>query len=285
MLSQCKGGVGATTLASSLAACWAKHDLSVALLDLDDVNPQITEWAQVGLAKRKTVIELLRHGAVPKQRINELAHPVEGYDGKLVAIGQPENYHESFQLKADVLDGTPSCENYIKSLLTILQDEFDAVVIDGGRSWGIATFAALPFCQNILLVTDDDGMSLYRTLATFQRIYRESDDTEEFDLKKWHVVLNAYTAQLLSPKEVADEIQQLNLFPETSNLFTVPFSETGRQWGAPAQSFYELAEDPIRNIIEEMAFSMIPFRQQNLTQSVDSPLYSKLRRRIQALVS
>ena len=64
-VTQCKGGVGVTSVALALAACWAKHELSVALLDLDDFNPQLTVWAKSGASERRAVLEFLQAGAVP----------------------------------------------------------------------------------------------------------------------------------------------------------------------------------------------------------------------------
>jgi len=266
---QLKGGVGASSMASALAACWARHDLSVALVDFDDVNPQITDWSRAGTSQRKTVAELLRAGDVPKFRVNELVNPVEGYDGKLVVVPQPERYHESFHYKADVLDGAPSAAQFVNSLLSVLREEFDAIVIDCGRSWGIATFCCLPKSQHLMLVTDDDGMSVRRTLDNLSRMVAESDDPQEFDFSRWSILLNGYTSKLISRKDLSDEIKDLNLFAESSVLYTVPFSERGRQWGAPGESFYDLAEESVRDGIQQIAFNLIPFKQERKAKGVD----------------
>lgn len=260
-VAQFKGGVGATTIAVGLAGCWARHDLSVVLIDFDDVNPQITDWGRIGVQQRIAVSEMLRDGELPKYRVNELVSPIEGYNGRLVVIGQPEDYREGFHFKADVLEGAPSSADFVRSLLTVLQDEFDVIVIDFGRSWGISTFAALPLCQHVILATDDDGFSVRRTLEGLRRLYRESDDPEEFDLSRWRIVLNAYTGKQLSPNDVADEIEALDIFPESTSLYTVPFSEHGRQWGASGASFYDAAEEPVKAILRELAFNLVPFRQ------------------------
>jgi cellulose biosynthesis protein BcsQ len=278
-VTQLKGGVGSSTVAAGLAACWARNDLSVALLDFDDVNPQITDWARAGVSQRRTVSDLIRIGEVPSFRVNELLHPVEGYDGKLVVVPQPENYQESFHFKADVIEGAPSIAVFIESLLDVLRDEFDVIVADLGRSWGISSFAMLPHSQHVLLVTDDDGMSVRRTLDNLKRLARESDDDDEFDLSRWSFVLNSYTGRMLSPKELSDEIQELDLFPESAVLYTIPFSDRGRQWGAPGQSFYEMVEPVVKAGFDRVAFNLIPFRQQ-----AEEPVYGKLRKRLQKMV-
>ncbi len=277
---QLKGGVGTSTVACALASCWARHDLSVALLDLDDVNPQITDWGRVGSSQRRAMSELLRAGDVPKYRVNELACPVEGYNGKLAVIGQPERYHESFHFKADVIDGAPNAAIFVQSLIKALREEFDVIVIDGGRSWGISSFTILPLSQHVLLVTDDDGMSVRRTLDNLHRLTRESDDPAEFDLSRWSLVLNSYSRKLLSPKDLSVEIRELDLFPESATLYTIPFSEKGRQWGGPGQSFYDMVDDADKAGLRQIAFSLVPFRQEQ-----KAPLYDKFRQKFQKILS
>lgn len=274
-----KGGVGATTLTAALGSCWARHGLSVCAIDLDDVNPQLTAWGRVGISHRTVTAELLRQGEVPANRINELVFPVEGYEGRLVVVGQPEAYNEGFHFKANVLDGSPSSSEFMNSLIGNLTAEFDAVIIDMSRSWGVATFSTLPLCQNLLLVTDDDGMSVRRTLDCLQRLTKESDDPDEFDFSRWSLVLNGFTGRLISPKEIALEIQEMELFPSDASLFTVPFSDTGRQWGAPGQSFYDTADTKTREVIRKMAATIVPFRYEPEQSGA-----SKILRKVQSLV-
>ena len=279
-VSQLKGGVGTTTITAALASCWARHGLSVAAIDLDDVNPQLTSWARVGVVQRTVTAELFRQGKVPANRINELVHPVEGFEGRLVAVGQPEGYNESFHFKANVLESAPSASEFMQSLISNLREEFDAVVIDLGRSWGVSTFASLPLCEHLLLITDDDGMSVRRTLDAFARLRSESDDPDEFNLSKWSLILNGYTGQLITPKEIAQEIQNMELFSPDSNLYTIPFSETGRQWGAPGQSFYDTADAATRKVVRKVAYGLIPFR-----YDPEESVGGKILKRWQSIVS
>lgn len=258
-VAQLKGGVGATSVVAALGSCWAKNNLNTVLIDLDDVNPQITAWARVSSQRRDVVSELLRRGQVTSERINELLSPVEGFDGKLLAIGQPILYNESFHFKADVIDGAPSVSGYMQSLLATLKIDFDLIVLDLGRSWGVSTFSALPYCQVVLLVTDDDGMSVHQTLNNLQRLKSESGGSNEFDFTRWNILLNAYTGRLISPEVLAHEISQMNLMPPEANLYTIPFTEKGRQWGAPGQSLFDLAEDSCRQSIVKIASNLCPF--------------------------
>lgn len=276
---QFKGGVGATTVAAALAACWARNDLTVALVDLDDLNPQITEWAQVTAAQRKAVSDLLREGDVPRYRLDEMGYPVDGYDGRLVVIGQPEHYSEGFHLKADVLEGAPSSAEYIKSLIAVLQEEFDVIVVDAGRSWGVAAFALLPLSQHVLMVTNDEPITLKRSLGNLQRLYSESDDYSEFDLSRWRVVLNSYTGKNLTAADVSREIDELGLFSQDAALYTVPNSESGRRWGMTKETAFEKGDELTQAAIREIAFNLVPFR----LHEAPAP-GSKLKRKLKRLV-
>jgi cellulose biosynthesis protein BcsQ len=278
---QFKGGVGGTTVASALAGCWARNGVRTALLDLDDVNAQITDWARVGASQRRLVSESVRSGVVPKYKVGELGYAVEGYNGCLMVYGQPEHYGEGFHFKADVLDGVPSIAGYVQSLIEALQESVDVVVIDSGSSWGISTFAALPLSQRVLAVVDDDRSSLRRTIDNFSRIYRESDDPSEFDLNKWNFLLNAFTDRVLHSEEVMQEIEALDLFPERVELFTLPYSEKAREWSLSPVSFYDLAEPQIRSTLAEIAFGLVPF--QIVTPVI--PLYDRLRQNLRRIVS
>lgn len=282
-IAQLKGGVGATTITAALAACWAKHGLSVCAIDYDDVNPQLTMWGRVSSAHRGLVAEFLRGGEIPASRLNEILYPVEGYGGQFVIVGQPERYNESFHFKADIFEGAPSAAEFVTSLITSLRNEFDVVLIDFGKSWGISTFATLPLCQQVLLVTDDDGMSVRCTLDNLQRLQQESEDPEEFDLGRWSMVLNAYTGQLINPKDLAREIREMDLLPEDCSLYTIPFSEHGRQWGAPGQSFYELAEEEVKEVIRKYAFNLVPFKYEEQDLNI-SGNFSKLLKKVQSLL-
>ncbi len=277
-----KGGTGASTLANALAACWGSHEKSVVILDLDDLNPQLTDWARVPRATRDATANFLTLGEIPSSRIGELIHSIEGIAYPCSIVGQPQHYGESFHMKADVITGAPSSADFIDALIPQLQNLFDVVVIDTGNSWGISTFATLPYCERVLLVTDEDSNSVQRSLDVLLRLYAESDDPAEFDLGKWSLVLNSFTAQNLSLEDAAMLIAEKELFPDSLSLYTVPPSPQGSAWVYSKESFFELSEAEVQESVRELAFSLIPFRYQPAEGGED--FVGLLRKSIKSLV-
>jgi MinD-like ATPase involved in chromosome partitioning or flagellar assembly len=278
---QAKGGVGATTIAASLAACWSNHDMGVALIELDDINPQLSDWAGAGLAPRKAVGKMLEKGEVPANRIKEIAVPVAGYGQRLSVIPLPELYGESFHLKADIIQSAPSSAQYIQSLIGAVRDHFDVVVVDAGKSWGVSAFSLLPLSRHIVCVIDDDSTSFNRTFSNIQRFYRESDDPAEFDFSRWSIVLNGYTGHITDPPEMKDEIARLDLLPDNFPFYVLPFSSSGRDW-CSAQSngehktFYDLADKSVRTTIEQLAYELAPFRRNAPAVAEQSSIIARL---------
>jgi cellulose biosynthesis protein BcsQ len=259
-----KGGVGCSTIATSLAACWAENGRSVALVDLDDVSPLISDWSLATAAKRRTLSELLLEGEVPQNRVTEILSPVIGHEN-LFIVPQPISYGESFHFKADVIEGAPSSAVFMPSLIHALEQENDLVVLDLGRSWGISVFSALPLCKSVLFVFDEDKTSLKRSLETLRRFYRESDDPTEFDFGRWRFVKNGSTNSLVSQEQAAEFLARGELRQEAFPLSEISFSQTARDWYLSSESgqpktLYGLAEDKIRTEIRKLAQSIFSFQ-------------------------
>lgn len=278
-----KGGVGGSTIANGLAACWAMHGKSVALLDLDDLNPQLTDWARVPRATRDAVARCLTQGEIPKGHLGQLVHTIEDIAFPCSIVGQPQYYGESFHMKADVITGAPSSADFIDALIPQLQSVFDVVLIDTGNSWGISTFASLPYCEHVVLACDEDSNSVRRSLDILSRLYAESDDPAEFDLSKWSLVLNSYTSHNLSLEDAAGLVADKELFPDSLSLHTLPPSAMGSSWVYSKESFFELSEPSVQQRLIELAFSLIPFRYQ-LTPEQGEDIVGRLRKSIKTLV-
>lgn len=276
LVLQCKGGVGASTISAALAACWVRSQMNVALVDLDDVNPQISDWAGVGASQRRLVTEAIKSGVVKSYKLRELLATVEGYDNRLSVLSQPDQYGEGFHFKADVIPDAPSISSYISSALEGLQSEFDAVIIDGGRSWGVATFAALQAADRVVCVCDDDEASFRRTIDLLLRMSRESDEPAEFDFKKWHFVVNAFTGRVLEEEAVIEELKRREMIADCATLTTIPYVDAARSWSLSKQTLFELADSGTQEDLATLAYKLVPFQ----FEPQSKPLYHRLRRRL-----
>jgi len=253
-------GAGSTTFTAALGACFARHELSVALVDFSRLNPKLTKVAKVSDNARNIVSDCIKRGHVPVDRLNEIVHPYAGYEGKMVVVGAPISYQERNHFLSDVIVDAPSVSEYVQSLIPILRNEFDIVLIDCGDSWGVATFSCMPLCHDVLLVTDDTGDSVIETLSTLKELAQQSGDPEEFDFAKWSIVINKYTKKAVRMQELAIEVDGYNLFPAGVNIFTLAKSDMGAMWGEPGKTFYEASFSDERSQLIKIATSFIPFK-------------------------
>jgi hypothetical protein len=234
------------------------HGLAVALVELDDVNPQLTEWAAVPQAQRQLISELLRHGAVPYYRLPEIVTPVRGHGDSFVVVGLPEFYQESFHYKADILENAASGAEFVRSLLHALRHQYDVVVVDAGRSWGTAAFSALTFSQHVAFVTSTERTASFRSLKNLYRFYRESEDVAEFDFAKWQIVANRPAPG--SGADIHEVLHQFDFLPPGLAVTEIDYSERARDWSRVQHGFYSSAGHTVRETINRFAFSLVPFR-------------------------
>jgi cellulose biosynthesis protein BcsQ len=277
-IAQLKGGVGTTTVAASLAGCWARHGTKSVLIDLDDVTPALTAWARVGMAKRTAVSEHLALGQVPESRLPDLAARIDGFNNNLAVIGQPESYNEGFHFKANVIDSAPSAAEFMHSLISALKSEFEAVVLDLSRSWGLATFASLQRCERVILVVDEDKQSMLRSIDSLRRMKKESDDPEEFDLSRWTVLVNAYTGDRVPLQEARALFEESEIFGASPPLVAVPYSSAGPTWAESDRTLFDLAEPVYQEAIKQIAYNLLPFRLDSSSGLQRSGLLQKLKK-------
>jgi pilus assembly protein CpaE len=144
-----KGGVGATVLASQLAASLQETGSRTVIVDLNyplgdvalhfDVEPDYT-LADLARAEQKldaTYIRTILKGH--ESGVQILAAPTQMDDAETI-----RGYH-------------------VERVLPILRSEFDWVIVDVSRSWNEGTVQALSFADQVLLVTLFDVPTLNHT--------------------------------------------------------------------------------------------------------------------------
>lgn len=245
-VTQMKGGVGASTVVSSLAALFASQEKSVAIVDLDEVTCNLTEWSMVPQSNRTVVSELVRGAAQFSECLRDALYRPEAYKGGVAVFPQPSMFQEGLHVKAPVLNGAPQGSDFIQHLFPLLIGEFDIVLVDCSKSWGIATLATLGWCEKIVLLIDEEPLSLQSTFQSLARLRDESGDVDEFNFTKWSLVLNKFTGKKTSMKEILAWASEADLFTSDSKIFALGFSNQATKASGPGESLYERADSKLK---------------------------------------
>jgi cellulose biosynthesis protein BcsQ len=268
-LAQFKGGVGCSTLAAALAQVYSERGETTVLLDLDEVSCTLTEWGKASRAHRQAVSDGIRRGNLTPERIREMLVQIEGLNERTSLLPQPLSYYEGFHLKGQVIDSAPPPSEYIGALLGLLTAQFENIVIDLSHSWGVANFAALPWCERVLMVVDDDALTVRRAIDSLRRFRDESGDAEEFNLQKWEVVCNRASGNRLARAEIRHAMEQSGLWIGIPPVHTVGVSEAGRTWAVPGQTFATTCGRSVRRQIESLATVSAPSTERHTRVVVD----------------
>jgi pilus assembly protein CpaE len=172
----CRGGAGATMLAVNAGAHLARSGKSVCVVDLD---------LQLGDVFVALDLE-------PNTSLSALAREA----GNLDAAGLKRRLvrHESglfcLSQTGRLDDVDPELAEHMPSLLEMLKEHFDYVIIDGVRDFGDHALAALDVADKIALVLTQDVQAVRRA-ARVAQIFRRLGYPD----KKVHVILNRHTGK------------------------------------------------------------------------------------------
>ena len=253
---QNQGGVGSSSLCLAVASSLAARGYSAVLVDFDEVSADLTEAAAVPVSNRGMVSEFVRTGIVSSERIRDALFRLPGRDQRVAIIPQPLLFQEGFHLKASVLDGAPAASEYVQHLFQTLLGDFDFVLLDCSRSWGVATFAALPWCSKIFLVVNDDRRAVKRSLEAVARLRDESGDADEFNMSKWALILNRFSGDAQHLKQIENLAVELDLSGLQSAIFPINISKSANLPKHGGESFFETADPKMKKQIEMLSLSL-----------------------------
>lgn len=260
-ITQFKGGVGATTLALSLSAVWAQNKLSVVVVDLDYLANSVTNWALVPDHFRREFASLLKERVLTGEKLKQCLYQIPNNgtpdgDQKLFVFPQPDSFSDSFvSVAEDGAEGLTMGEFY-EELFKYLRRSFDVVVLDLTRSWGVCSLVASSMADEVIAVVDDDRYSLRLTLDTLTKLYHESGDGEEFDLKKWRLVVNGWSGLTMKRKEIEEDLQAGLPGRLGFGYSIIPFSIRGRSWGLTRSTLFDLSESCVQDAFKRLAYQI-----------------------------
>ncbi len=221
-IAQFAGGVGATTLAIELGKQIAGAGNNTTVVDLDDVTSYLSVLAKAAPRYRAAVSDALMQGSVSDTTLSDLLAP---FSERLTVVPQPESYAEAFHFKANVLENAPVSSAMVNSLLSSLRAKDHTVILDLAKSWGLATFAALPRCGQILFVISAESTDRVKTsIECLRRLKKESDAGDEFDTMKWSIVVTR--ADPAQASEIRKIINAAEMFPESVHVNFLPAPNT-----------------------------------------------------------
>jgi len=185
-----KGGVGTTTMAVNFASVLAQRKLSTVLIDLD--------WAGNDAA--------MQLGASPQYTLMEVAENLERMDQALFEgfvtrdplgfflVGPPDalEHHGNFT------------DNMFRDFAAFLVENYEAVVIDGGRAISNeAVLAAAQVSAAVFLVIDQEFPSIRNAQRYLSFLMRMG-----FSQDQIRVLVNRYTKKVTANIASVEQIQQ-----------------------------------------------------------------------------
>ena len=202
-----KGGVGKTTTAVNLAACLGALEKKVLLVDMD---PQGNASQGLGLIEFEDedvydALSWAENNELTKDKLNATIKNTEIEYLKLLPSSTDLAGIEVELVNAEAR------EQRLKSVLSLIQDDYDYILIDTPPSLGLITVNVLTAAQSIIIPIQCEYYALQglaELLNTIRLVQRSLNE----DLIIDGALLTMYDSRLSLSKQVVEEVQ--NCFSE-----------------------------------------------------------------------
>ena len=228
MVASGKGGVGKSTLASSMAVCLARRGLRCLLLDADvglrnlDLMMGIQDRVLYELSDCVSRRCSLDEAAIPHEKFPLLHLMMAGQDAK------PKDF-----VKKD-----------LSRIVKTLKKRYDIIMVDAPAGIGRGVRNFFDYCDQFVLISTPDDVSLRDVEKTARVIFEETGDHP-------YLVINRFDRQLARRKIISDPADSA-LSLDMPLLGVIPDSESVYRSMLEGKTIPEGADGTVRRALDRI---------------------------------
>lgn len=238
-----KGGVGVSTVAAALADSLASVDKRVALVDLDFETQDLSRFLQARPFINEN-LQLLFDGSRPatEEFVSQCLVPVWDADQSMMCMSPCAETEDLYDINA-------SYSRTLVSVLEVLDETFDCVVVDSGSARGAMLKTLYRVADKILVVVDNDPATLFAVADRLNRIKAQMAPSAQLLL-----VENNSGRGSLSSKLLKTELNLASGLDESSWVQRpLPYCRHASRWPGSSDTPFSLGSDSLVKAVVAMA--------------------------------
>lgn len=241
-ITHAKGGVGATSIAASLAEVCSVYNRRTMLWDMDVETRDLSRSLTVNGVEAKVVSAWVNGSReISRESLKDALIPISS---EVSVLMPPDRMAESMDLVCHT-DGMGMAQRVVE----ISRVLFDVVIVDTGGRIGPATGAVIRNADVVLVVIDDTilGLTAVDLYLTFIKTLVGSIDRIVF-------LVNPYSGALMGVPQIAAELEPAHHLGEAAwRLPPVPNDPKAALWPGSGRTLYSMGQKSTRLALERVA--------------------------------